>query len=160
MSRYAASTSVSSERSRAEIEQILVRYGADQFAYGWDAEAAVIQFRAHHRQVRFVLPLPRRDDAEFTLTPTTRKPRTESEAERAYEQAVRQRWRALVLLVKAKLEGIESGIVTFEDEFLAQTVLPDNSTAGEFMHPQIELAYTSGRMPQAMPALGRGGEDG
>lgn len=38
MSRYAENTSVSSDRSRAEIEQILARYGAEQFMYGWDRE--------------------------------------------------------------------------------------------------------------------------
>ncbi len=156
MSRYAASTSVSSERSRAEIEQILKRYGADQFAYGWDQSDAMIQFRAHGRLVRFVLPLPDRNAREFTHTPVSGQRRQEPAAEKEYEQAVRQRWRALVLLVKAKLEGVASGVVTFEEEFLAHTVLPDNSTVSEFMEPQIELAYTTGRMPQALPALGRG----
>lgn len=154
--RYASSTSVSSDRSRTEIEQILKRYGADQFAYGWDQRGAMIQFRAHGRQVRFALPLPDRGSREFTHTPVSGQRRTPAQAEKEYEQAIRQAWRALVLLVKAKLEGVASGVVTFEDEFLAQTVLPDNRTAGEFMHPQIDHAITTGQMPAALPALGRG----
>jgi hypothetical protein len=73
-----------------------------------------------------------------------------------YDQAVRQRWRALVLVLKAKLEAIESGISSFEDEFLAQTVLPDNTTVGGFMRPQLDRAYELGVMPSAMPALEAG----
>jgi len=37
VSRYAEGTSVPADRSRAEIERTLTRYGADQFAYGWRA---------------------------------------------------------------------------------------------------------------------------
>ena len=43
--RYATDTRVSVERSKAEIEAILARYGADQFMYGWEASRAVIGFR-------------------------------------------------------------------------------------------------------------------
>jgi hypothetical protein len=38
MSRYASETSVSQDRSRAEIERTLQRYGADMFSYGWKDE--------------------------------------------------------------------------------------------------------------------------
>lgn len=56
MTRYAAQTSVSSDKSRAEIERLLLRYGADQFMYGLLPEAAMIAFRARGRHVRFLLP--------------------------------------------------------------------------------------------------------
>ncbi len=45
MTRYAESTSVSSERSRGEIEHTLLKYGADSFMYGWEGTGAVIGFR-------------------------------------------------------------------------------------------------------------------
>src|SRR5690606_12572327 len=70
MSRYAENTSVPSERSRGEIERTLIRYGADQFAYGWETGKATIGFRAANRYVRFELPMPH--VAEFELTPTGR----------------------------------------------------------------------------------------
>ena len=66
MSRYAANTQVSSERSRLELEKILKRYGADQLMYGEDAGKVVIAFRMSDRMVRFILPLPDPDDPEFT----------------------------------------------------------------------------------------------
>ena len=45
MSRYAESTSVSSEKSRAEIERTLTRYGATGFMYGWTDGNALVAFQ-------------------------------------------------------------------------------------------------------------------
>ncbi len=44
MTRYADNTGVSVENSRGEIERTLQRYGAESFAYGWEAGRAVVQF--------------------------------------------------------------------------------------------------------------------
>lgn len=153
MVRYAEDTSVSTERSRGEIEVTLTRYGADQFMYGWDRDQAVVQFRMEGRHVRFLLPLPDKASSEFTLTPSRKYSRTEVDALKAWEQACRQRWRALALVVKAKLEAVETGITTFDDEFLAHLVLPDGTTVGQFLGPQIDAAYESGTMP-SMLAIG------
>ena len=149
--RYAAGTTVSTDRSKAEIENILARYGADQFMYGWEATRAVIGFRYSGKMVRFVLPLPDPQADEFHLTPSGKQRRSPAASEKAYQQAMRQRWRALTLIVKAKLEATESGITTFEEEFLAYIVLPDNSTVSEYMLPQIETAYETGEMPRMLP---------
>lgn len=148
--QYAKETNVSSELSRLEIEKTLIKYGAENFAYATSAGKALIGFTMHERQVRFVLPLPKRED--FRLTPTGRD-RTEKSQYDAWEQACRQRWRALLLVIKAKLEATECGISTFESEFMANIVLPDNSTAGDFMLPQIAAAYEKGIMPSMLPML-------
>lgn len=149
MSRYAATTTVSWQRSRDEIERTLTRYGAEQFLYGWKDEKALVAFRMGGRQIRFVLALPDRHDREFTHH--SKGPRTADAAEKAWDQAVKQRWRALALVIKAKLEAVESGIATFEDEFMANTVLPDGQSVGEFMRPQIAIAYDNGEMPKLLP---------
>ena len=149
--QYATGTGVPADRSRAEIENILARYGADQFMYGWEASRAVIGFRYSGKIDRFILPLPDPQSDEFHLTPSGRHRRTADGAEKAYQQAVRQRWRALALIVKAKLEATETGITTFEEEFLSYIVLPDNQTVGEYMLPQIEEAYQRGEMPRMLP---------
>lgn len=70
MARYASDTSVSVSNSKAEIERIIERYGADQFMSGWSADKAVIGFTMSGRQIRFVLNMPAKDAAEFTETPT------------------------------------------------------------------------------------------
>lgn len=151
MTRYAAETTVSTEASRMEIERTLRRYQADQFLYGWQEESAVVGFRMHGRQIKFVLAMPSRNDREFTHS--SRGIRAAEVAAKAWEQACRQRWRALALVIKAKLEAVESGISVFEDEFMANIVLPDGQTVGNFMRPQIALAYDRGHMPSLLPQL-------
>ena len=151
MTRYASTTTVSAASSRDEIERTLTRYGADQFMYGWQDEAAVIGFRMNGKHIRFMLSLPRRDEERFTHH--SRGPRTPDGALKEWEQAVRQRWRALAFVIKAKLEAVEGGIAIFEDEFLANIVLPTGETAGAWMRPQIAEAYRIGSMPALLPML-------
>lgn len=151
MSQYAKNTSVSSELSRLEIEKILIKYGASGFAYASMPGKAFIGFVMFDRQIKFVLPLPEIDD--YRLTPTGRV-RTENSKYEAWEQACRQRWRALKLVIQAKLEAVECGISVFEDEFMANIVLPGGETVGDFMRPQIEKAYISGTVPKMLPMLG------
>lgn len=143
MSQYAQNTTVKVETSRNEIERTLSRYGASAFSYGWTGDKAAIAFVADGRQVRFVLPLPDRHSREFTHTPTGRL-RTNQSAESEYDKAIRQRWRALALVVKAKLEAVSAGIVTFEQEFFAHVVLPSGSTVYEEIGGQVEQAYLEG----------------
>ena len=57
-------------------------------------------------------------------------------------------------MIKAKLETVESGISTVEAEFLANIVLPDTTTAGDWMIPPIDAAYRTGEMPPMLPAAG------
>lgn len=151
MSRYAQNTQVSTFQSRAEIEQTLQRYGADQFIYGSEGDRALVGFRMHGRQVKFILPLPDRTAREFTHTPAQAKRRSDEQAAAEWEKACRQRWRALALVIKAKLEAVESGITEFEGEFLAHIVLPDGQTVGSWVKPQIEGAYSTGNMPKLLP---------
>ena len=71
----------------------------------------------------------------------------------SYDQACRQRWRALLLVIKAKLEAVTAGISTIETEFLANIVLPDNTICvGEWMLPQIDRGLPNRR--DAAPATG------
>lgn len=153
MGTYAANTEVSQEKSRAEIETTLRRYGADAFSYGWEEGKAVIVFRANNRHVRFEIVMPDPKNEEFTTYRHSSgkiKERSSDVAYKAWEQATRQKWRALSLVVKAKLEAVDAGISEFEEEFLANIVLPDGSTVGAQIRPHIEQAYLSGKMPKRL----------
>lgn len=150
---YAEGTTVSVEKSKAEIEATLARYGAAEFASGWNQDQAMIGFQCRGKFVRFILPLPKRDDKRFTHTAGRNLPRTPAESYKAWEQACRQRWRALALCIKAKLEAVESGITTFEDEFLAHIVMPNGETIGHWMAPQLEQIQQSKQMPRLLPGL-------
>lgn len=145
---YAAETKVSVERTRGEIERTLKRYGATEFLNGWQQTRAAVGFVVKGRQYRLILPIP--DVGEFALTPTGLQ-RSEGAAEKAHDQELRRRWRALLLVIKAKLEAVQSGITTFENEFGMHTVLTDGTTVAEHVMPAIEETYRTGRVPQLLP---------
>jgi len=160
VSIYAKNTVVSVEKSRAEIEGILTRYGATAFAYATNMDKAMIQFQAQGRRIMFVLNLPDPKEDRF-IYPTRagkivkwRGERPPEAARKDWEQACRQKWRCLALAIKAKLESVQSGIATFEDEFLAHIVMPDGKTISHHVRPQIENAYATGKIPPMLPNFG------
>lgn len=152
MPTYASSTDVSSDKSQQEIQRTLRRYGASQFAMGWTNSRAMIGFVISDRQVRFLLPMPDPQDRQFTHTPSKGLRRSAAQQEAEYEQAVRQRWRALNLVIKAKLEAVEAGIVDFDTEFLGQIVLPNGATVAETVIPRMQDTLAGGS-PDLFPAL-------
>lgn len=149
---FAKDTVVPVAKSRAEIEQLLSRYGATGFASGWQGTHATILFEARKRRVRFDLPLPDESDAAFARKKTRYGSVATTAAERlALRDAEHhRRWRALCLVIKAKLEAVETGIATFEEEFLANIVVPGGKTLGELALPELARAYDTGA---AMPPL-------
>lgn len=153
---YAADTSVSVERSRAELESLLSRYGADQFGYMTDPRGAIIVFRLNKKTVRFNLPLPDKTAKDFThftrgRVVVTSHQRSPEEAHKLWEQGCRSRWRSLVLCVKAKLEACSCGITTFEAEFLSHFVLENGETIGQAVLPKLDSIVT-GKMPLLLGA--------
>lgn len=150
---YAEKTSVSVSKTKADIEDLIQKAGAGQFVSGYKENMAVIGFSLANRQIRFVLPLPDKQEQKFWFTPERRTKRSEKQAYEAWEQACRSRWRSLYLIIKAKLEAVNSGISTIEREFFYDIVLPDGKTVGEFMAPQIETAYKTGEMPPLLPMI-------
>src|SRR5205807_1240428 len=108
-------------------------------------DKAVIQFRMMERIIRFTLPLP--DKKDFAKTPSGRRTRSQADTLKAWEQGCRQKWRALTLTIKAKLESAEPGIEEFETAFMGQIVMPNGRTISEQVLPLIESAYASGKMP-------------
>lgn len=146
MSGYASATSVSVDRSKSEIERLLARYGCNQFGTGWahadGVNYAHVSFR--HGSTSIMLALPMESPRSFLISPGGRR-RTQAAAEEAYRQEERRRWRSLLLVIKAKLEAVNSGISTLEREFFSDVVLPNGSTLGQVLIPQLE-AIQSGRL--------------
>jgi hypothetical protein len=126
--KYAKRTQVPVNKSRSEIESTVSRYGADQFGSAYAHDKAMVQFRLGKPEkswvIRFILPLPHENP-----------------------QDQRQRWRALSLVIKAKLESVESGIATIEQEFLANIVTPGGQTMAELLVPQLGEMRKQGRLP-------------
>lgn len=148
---YATSTPVPVERSRAEIERLLQRYGASQFVSGWSGDTAAVGFVIGKLSIRFELPLPPKTADEFTKTPAGRQRHNTAAVHRAWEQACRSRWRALLLVIKAKLEAVEVGISTVEQEFLAWTVVPGTGeTVYQQIGPKLLKAAETGQAPRLL----------
>ena len=137
--QYASNTTVSVAKTRAEIEEIVMRYGGKSFGSMIEEAAAMILFDMKTRRIRFTLPLPPKDNKKYSYTPTGKyRSRTPEERYALWEQDCRQKWRALLLSIKAKLESVSAGISTFEEEFLANIVQHDGHTIGESMMPMLD----------------------
>ena len=139
---FATRTSVPIERSRQEIEETLKRYGATAFGFMHSADRAIIAFEAKGRNIKISMTVPAEDKDKGG-------------------QRRRQKWRALLLVIKAKLESVESGIETLEEAFFANIVLPDGQTVYEATRKNVQIAYDSGKVQKLLPdyrsdAQGRG----
>lgn len=124
---YAAGTKVAIEKTRVEIEKMITKYGAKNFGYMADDQRAAIFFEANGRRVRFTLHVPPLGKG-------------------GNDQSRRASWRAMLLVIKAKLESVESKIETFEEAFFAHIVVPGGATVYEATREQIDEAYQLGRV--------------
>lgn len=127
---YAATTKVPVNQTRDEIEAMLRRAKADLIVTMAEPTSAVVMFRLIDRLIRFDIAI----------------------AADASDQVRRSRWRALALVIKAKLEAVESKITTAEEEFLAHVVMPNGQSFGSYSAPVLRAAIEDGRMP-ASPLL-------
>jgi hypothetical protein len=157
--RFAEKTTVGADRTLTEISKTVKAYGATGFVIGEEASRIGVQFTMRNRRIKFIVSMPDPSARDFTHVKSNQyggmRLRSDKEHDSAYEQAVRQRWRALLLTIKAKLESVESGIETLEEAFQAQLVLPDGRTVGDWLAPQIEAAYATGKMPPLMMTDGK-----
>ena len=153
MTIYAKATTCSPETSKRDIEKTLLKYGVKEKMFADLQDRAMIEFLHKERRVRFTLPLPLQGDPQFAKDQAKRS-RTLNQRKAAWEQCHRQRWRAMYLAIKGKLEMVESGICSFEQEFAAQIVLPDNRTVADHVLPVIKQCYET---KQVLPMLSYGG---
>ena len=146
---YAEGTSVSVDRSKSELRKVIYKNEGSNYQFAESEDRAMVMFMKNNRIIRFDLHFPSPDDRQFILTPTGRD-RTRETAFIEWEGECRRRWRALILCLKAKFETVDSGISSFEEEFMAHIVLPNNKTVAKVMLPQIDAAYNSGKMPKLL----------
>lgn len=147
---YARETTVTPEKTRAEIEALLKRHGATQFGTGWSGERHLITFRLRDRAIRLTLIVPTAEtyteDAAGRWIPHNRRATAAAAEER-------RRWRVMLLMLKAKLEAVASGVVTLEDEFLGYTILKDGRTFAEWYGAQVARLAETGQTPPVLPGL-------
>jgi hypothetical protein len=139
------------EKSRAEIESLVIKHGATGFMNAWQDRTAIVQFRLNSRMLRYAVENP--EPKEFKragLPPNGRKVNGDEKCNALAAAEHRRRWRALLLILRAKLEIVASGDSTFDHEFLADIMLPEGGTVGQQLVPQIEQAYLTGAMPKLL----------
>ena len=121
---YAARTEVPAEKTRAEIEVLLRGEHGARIVTMDEPDEIVVAWVAWGRWYKITVVLQG-------------------------EPSVQER--ALLLVIKAKLEAVHQGISTLEREFLADTIMPDGQTVAEWAEPQLAKAYESGQMPKLLP---------
>ncbi len=122
---YAVRTDVPVNKTRVEIEDLIMKRGAANFATFNETKGAAIAFEMNGRRLVFRLPLPAPNEA----------------------QECRSRWRGLLLCIKAKFESIDRGIETFDEAFLAHVMMPDGLSVAEHVSERITLAYSGENIP-------------
>jgi hypothetical protein len=137
--RYAEGTTVTVESSRGEITGILAKHGVKKMGWMSDdgtGDELVFELGGGSFRFRMVKPtaasLRERDGHEYSYPQNV-------DWQAKAEQEWRRVWRANVLLLKAKLEFIESGDTTLDRELRAYRVLKDGRT--------LEDAILAGGLP-------------
>lgn len=139
MTRYAYGTKVSVETSRGEITGILAKHGVEVMAWGTKPSGDQLQFELGGHRFRFAIDRPTLADARSAYLDAGKTAwgwDHQADQEGALHAEWRRRWRAHVLLIKAKLEFIDSGDTTLEREFLPYMLVAGNRTLGEWIETE------------------------
>lgn len=147
MMAYAKGTTVAIETTSQQIKTMLRKFGAEAYGTFENDTSATIAFRLNDLNIRMTVPLPDRWSEQITHAvqgARGRQERSASQAEKVWEQACRERWRALHLCIKAKLEAVDAGVETIEDTFLAHVQTDTGETIGERLKPQLRQIVADG----------------
>lgn len=149
MTRYAEGTTVPVESSRGEITGILAKHGVQRMGWMASPEGDELLFELDGRSFRFRIPKPTQESlhAQWVADgkPATTTKYLPSENQVAAEW--RRRWRANVLLLKAKLEFADGEASTVLRELMPYAVLADGRT--------LEEALVAGDAPRLQLKAGR-----
>jgi hypothetical protein len=124
--RYAEGTKVSVDSSRGEITGILTKHGVQRMGWSSDPVQDQLVFELEGGTYRLNMVKP-------TLTEIRRDYPNAYDEQAKIDGEWRRRWRANVLLLKAKLEFIDSGDTTIERELLPYRVLKGGKTVEEML---------------------------
>lgn len=130
--RYAEGTAVTVDNSRGEITRILAKHGVERMGWLASPTGDELMFEMGGGQYRLSMVKP-------TLVEIRRMYPNAYDEQAKIAGEWRRRWRANVLLLKAKLEFIASGDTTLDRELLPYRVLKDGRT--------LEQAIAAGGFP-------------
>lgn len=161
----AANTTVAPEKSRAEVDRMLTRYGAVGFSYAINIESGEIK-------IEFVVPDSKKKDAPRIPVRLPISVRRVYDAlygqptkwtkdgwvfdpagydPRKLQQAERVAWRNLVIWIDAALSAATIGVQTITEAFFAHTIVVDDGGRTERMAEYV--ARTGGALAPGVRAL-------
>lgn len=147
-------TEVEVHKSISEIVGLIKKAGAQRIAQFEEPERFTVQFELADRLIKFAVRLPTIEEMPTRDGRNVMLSHQQRIAKR--DQRHRQRARALLLVIRAKLESVESQVETFEQAFLANIVMSDGATIYERIAEPIALEYASGK-PNALLLTGPAG---
>lgn len=127
--RYASDTKVTVSSSQAELRKLLTKYGVSSFGFAEQPGGAMLAFQAGGYNHRVFMPIRSAEDSAFAYAGTRRRDAKGRKA--AASQEERARWRALLLVVKAKLEYAAILGQSVESAFTEYRVLSSGRTVQE-----------------------------
>lgn len=136
---FAAETKVPVGQTQGEIRTLVNKNGADSFALMEERNRVHVAFQIKGRRIRFTIPLPERSDSESSADEQRRM------------KVTRSKWRALLLVIKAKLESVEAKIETFDEAFLAHIQMPSGRTVMEEVNEPLAIAYRNNSNVPLLP---------
>lgn len=131
--RYAEGTTVSVESSRGEITGILAKHGVSRMGWQTGPEGDELLFELSGHSYRFQIRKPTLDEVRLMHKADGK------DWSRVYDQNAkvaaewRRRWRANVLLIKAKLEFASGGDTSIEREFMPYMLVGGRQTLAEWI---------------------------
>lgn len=151
MSVYAEGTKVAVTKTLAEIEDLVRKRGGQRFYRGEQDDWMVLGWWQSERMVMFGVALP--PLKQFERKPRGYGSRPMSEQLALQEQAMREQWRAVLLVIKAKYASVDAKIESFEESFLGQLVVPDPETGRHVAFARLAIksihdVYTGSTMKQ------------
>jgi len=156
--RYAEGTTVSLEKTQAQIKAELIKRGATAILFHDDYKRrySIVGFQlGDNSQYLVFLPMP----AENAIPEKTASgwKRDASAMVAAMEQEKARLHRSMFLLIKAKLVAIDDGLTSLEREFFADRVITNEAgkqiTVYEWYAPQIEHLRQEGLTPPLIPGI-------
>lgn len=119
---------------------------ADQIPKGKPPTAPTPHTRA--RWPKTIAEMNDRDQREYQLALKRYNDNERRKSESWIAQEERRRWRAQLLLIKAKLEMIATGETTAEREFMADMLMANGKTVAQAALPALAAMYRDGKMPK------------
>ena len=127
--RYAEGTAVTVESSRGEITGILAKHGVMEMGWQTGPTGDRLLFKLAGRSYLFAIDKPTMTEVR-ALYPNARDDNAKWNGE------WRRRWRANVLLIKAKLEFASGGDTTAEREFMPYLLVPGGGTLADWLESE------------------------